>query len=580
MSDKSSKNAKSADAMATGIVADLGAFGTAILSAANIPVPSLEECLTPLQKLSGGKKIGVRKTLEEIVAEKNKIEKDLKSNLANYNKLSIKSTGLLAKHADSVSSILLYAKYIQEFEAANDLDMIEKYEGLYIQEKEKLIGVMKDDKEFADFMHDLMASSSKSTNHKLFGVLFHAENYCEPEFQHIADIANTVNLTKLAQSAKMPPQVQMAANLFGRERDYKTVPLASKLGHLVLPVDPSKDNTVYVVCPDLKKYAKNPGQILEDIRNEGGKLLFDQLQGELDNLPLPENWKANIKVVGDNLGGEVAKEYFSAIQKGLQGELSEVPKDLKKHMGKQAKKMAQNAGLGDGVQVLGQLGGAKKLYQHVGSLNLENVQSSPLLNAEFRAANPEYNKFLTKAKIPQSLGTAGLVLDVAQQLGLDQVAKGLIKDADKHLVKYHTYRVAKPGLKFIAENALPAMGMVMSGAAIGSTVPGIGTGVGALIGAGAAVAMMTYKGYGLYKERKQMKLEKEGKMRGMEMHSSYQDLGALSHQAPPMRFSSAKVHGEKPLSHAQQYKPARRKAHEAEDVPHEIRRRPRNSSMK
>lgn len=572
MTDKSTKQTvKNADAIATALVGDLGALSTAILSAAHIPVPSLDICLSSLQEISQGKKGGKRKTEQEVNTEKVEIQKALKKNLVHYNKMSMKSTGLLAKHENSVANILLFAKYIQEFEVAQDQEMLQKYEALYLQEKEKLMAGMKNPEEFSDFMHDLMASSGQAKNHQLFGVLFHAENYCEPEFQYIADIANTVNLTKLAQKANMPPQVQMAANLFGREREYKTVPLASKLGHLVLPIDPTKDNTVYVVCPDLKKYAQHPGQILEDIRGEGGQALFEQLQEEIQNLPLPENWKANIKVVGDNLGGEVAKEYFSAIQKGLQGELTEVPKGIKEQLGKHATKAAQKAGLGEGVEMLGQLGGAKKLYEHVGSLNLENVQTSPLLSADFRAANPEYNKFLTKAKIPQSLGTAGLVLDVAQQMGLDEVVKDLIKTADKRLVKYHSYRVAKPGLKFIAENALPTIGMVMSGAALGTAVPGIGTGVGALVGAGVAVAIMTYKGYALYQERKQMKLEKEGKKYGMEMHSSDQNLGVLTPPHPQMTFASSRKHESKPL-HTPHHKQIHKKIHEVN------KKRPRNSS--
>lgn len=570
MTDKSSKAAaEKMDTLATGLVGDLGALSTAILSAANIPVPDLGDCLAPLQKLSGAKKIGERKAIEEILAEKEKIKQNLNSNLANYNKLSIKSTGLLAKYSSSMANIVLFAKYIQEFEASNDLEMIKKYQALYLQEKEKLRDAIGGDQLFTDFMHDLMASSSKDKHHQLFGILFHAENYCEPEFQHIADIANTVNLTKLAEKMHMPKEVKMAANLFGRERDYKTVPLASKLGHLVLPIDPTKDNSVYIVCPDLEKYANNPGHILEDIRAEGGKILFDQLQAELNALPLPENWKANIKVVGDNLGGEVAKEYFSAIQKGLQGELTEVPDGIKKHLDKQAKKAAQKVGLGDGVEALGQLGGAKKLYEHVGSLNLENIQSSPLLNNEFRAANPEYNKFLIKAKIPQGIGVAGLVLDVAQQLGLDQVAKDMVKKADKNLVQYHSYRVARPGLKFIAENALPTIGMVMTGAAIGTSIPGIGTGVGALVGAGVAVAILTYKGYGLYKERKKIKLEKEAKKRGMAIESS-EGGNKFTPEMPPVRFSRSKTQDQRPVN---------KKAHEAEDLPHDSKKKgPRSNS--
>ena len=555
MTDTNKYHSTSADAMGTALFSNLGLLGKTILTNARIPVPSFKDCTSSLNELCQGKEhLGQRKTPNQISTERAELKKNLQNNFSRYNQLSIKSVGLLGKHLGDVSNILLCAKYIREFEDAKDQEMVEKYKALYIQEKEVLRNKL-GDKVFADLMADLMQSSSKNKLHKHFGALFHADCFCEKEFQHIADVANTVNLTNLAKQPHMPKKVQMAANLFGGEREYNTVQLASKLGHILLPTDPSQDNTIYVVCPALEKLAKNPKEALAQLQSEGGTALYNEISSQIEAMNLPPEWKANIKVVGDNIGAAVATEYFSAIQQGLRGDLGPaaeiVKKQAAKHVLGKAEELAKKAGLGGGVDALNQLGGVTGLAKHVKSLDYQSVQTSPLLSAEFRGANPKYDEFLTKAKIPQSLGTAGLVLGVAQQLGLDKVAMKAVGKVDQKLRQHHKYRVVRPGLKFLAENALPSAGYVMTGAAIGSAVPGIGTGVGAAIGAGVAVATLLYKGYGLYKERKQMRLEKEARKRGMEIESSDQDFGPLNEPTPHVKFSQQKT---KSASHSHESK--------------------------
>lgn len=538
MTDKHS--ATSADAVGTALFSNLNLLGQTILTNARIPVPSVEDCTSYLDSLCKGEHFGKRKTADEISAERAELKKNLQANFSRYNQLSIKSVGLLGKHISDVSNILLCAKYLREFEEAKDLEMVEKYKKLYVQEKEVLRNKL-GDKVFAELMADLMQASSKNKLHKHFGALFHADCFCEKEFQQIADVANTVNLTNLAKQPHMPKKVQMAANLFGKEREYNTVELASKLGHILLPNNPLQDNTIYVVCPALEKLAKNPKEALAQLQGEGATALYNEISAQIEAMNLPPEWKANIKVVGDNMGAAVASEYFSAIQQGLRGDLGPaaniVKKQAAKHVLGKAEELAKQAGLGGGVEVLNQLGGAKGLAGHVQGLNFQNVQTSPLLSPEFRGANPKYDKFLTDAKIPQGLGYAGLALGVAQELGLDKVAMKAVGKADQKLRQYHKYRVVRPGLKFAAENALPTAGYIATGAAMGSAVPGIGTGVGAGIGAGVAVAMLLYKGYGLWKERKQMRLEKEARKRGMEIESSDQDFGPLSEPTPHVKFS-------------------------------------------
>lgn len=555
MTDKH-PSATSADAIGTALFSNLNLLGQTILTNARIPVPSVESCTSVLNDLCKSEHVGQRKTGDQISAERAELKKNLQANFSRYNALSIKSVGLLGKHLGDVSNILLCAKYLREFEEAKDLEMVEKYKALYIQEKEVLRNKL-GDKVFADLMADLMQSSSKNKLHKHFGALFHADSFCEAEFQRIADVANTVHLTNLAKQ-HMPKKVQMAANMFGKEREYNTVELASKLGHILLPANPAQDNTIYVVCPALEKLAKNPKEALAQLQSKGGEALYENIRAEIEAMNLPPEWKANIKVVGDNIGAAVATEYFSAIQQGLRGDLGPaadiVKKQAAKHVLGKAEELAKKAGLGGGVDALNQLGGAAGLAKHVKGLDFQSVQTSPLLSKEFRGANPKYDEFLTKAKIPQGLGYAGLALGVAQELGLDKVAMKVAGKADQKLRQYHKYRVIRPGLKFAAENALPSAGYVMTGAAIGSAVPGIGTGVGAAIGAGVAVATLLYKGYGLYKERKQMRLEKEARKHGMEIESSDQNLGPLNEPVPHVKFSHQKPHAHKStLSHASKH---------------------------
>ena len=182
------------------------------------------------------------------------------------------------------------------------------------------------------------------------------------------------------------------------------------------------------------------------------------------------------------------------------------------------------------------LGGAKKLVKNVRSLNLGNVQTSPLLNKEFRAKNPEYDDFLGKHKIEQSLGFVSLALNVGKQLGLD---KELKKVDTKFQEKYHNYRVVRPGLKLIAENVMPTLGMAMYGASIGSTVPAIGTGVGALIGLGAGVAKCVFDGYTLWQKKKQEKMAKAAEASGMEIHAATTPKVALPN-SPSVTFNTPK----------------------------------------
>lgn len=361
MTDKHS--ATSADAIGTALFSNLGLLGQTILTNARIPVPSVEACTSELDKLCKGQHFGERKTADQISAERAELKKNLQANFSRYNQLSIKSVGLLGAHLGDISNILLCAKYLREFEDVKDLEMVEKYKKLYIQEKEVLRDKL-GDKVFADLMADLMQASSKNKLHKHFGALFHADSFCETEFQRIADVANTVNLTNLAKHGQMPKKVQMAANLFGKEREYNTVELASKLGHILLPNNPAQDNTIYVVCPALEKLAKNPKEALAQLQSKGGEALYENIRAEIEAMNLPPEWKANIKVVGDNMGAAVATEYFSAIQQGLRGDLGPAAEVVKKHAAKhvlgKAEDLAKKAGLGGGVEVLNQLGGGQK----------------------------------------------------------------------------------------------------------------------------------------------------------------------------------------------------------------------------
>jgi hypothetical protein len=549
MTDKSTP--ASSDAIATGLLSDLGLLRQTILSQANIPVPALSVCLSRVQGLIQpgftyasyeAESHGKPRDKEQITAEKTKVKEALLAHQSKYVKLSVESNHLIREHAQSLSAILLYAKYLHEFEASKNDLMVKKYQYKYLQAKKDLRDKL-GDRQFAGLMHDLM-KSSQYNDHKHFGIIFHADSYCEPEFQNIADVANTVNLTNLAKMPEMPKKVKVAPNLFGSNRDYHSVPLASGLGHILLPTDPKQDNTVFVVCPGLEKLARNPAQILAQLQGGGGVAVFNQIQEQIQALNLPKGWKANIKVVGDNMGAKIAEEYFTAIQQGLRGELGPVTETLKKaalqHVQGKAEEFAKKAGLGAGVEVLGQLGGAQGLAQHIGGLNFQNVQTSPLLSANFRASNPQYDRFLTKAKIPQNLGTASLVLGLAQDLGLDKVAEKILAKTDHKLMNYHKYRVIRPGLKFVAENALPVAGYVAAGAALGAPIAGIGAGAGALIGLGVGVGITIFKGFSLWKKKKQERMQREADERGMEMQSSFQDLGAVYEHAPSptVRFSS------------------------------------------
>ena len=62
MTDKVDKTSPTReDEIATGLVGNLGLLSKAILSAAKLPVPPVEECISSLQNLSHGKKVGERK---------------------------------------------------------------------------------------------------------------------------------------------------------------------------------------------------------------------------------------------------------------------------------------------------------------------------------------------------------------------------------------------------------------------------------------------------------------------------------------------------------------------------------------
>jgi hypothetical protein len=431
----------------------------------------------------------------------------------SYTKLSIKSTHLLAKHATSMSNMLLYAKYLYDFEAHQDQEMVQKYKKMYLKVKENLRQEL-GDAAFAELIHDCMQASHTEPQ-KHFGILFYADAYCEPEFQHIADIANTVKLAALGNANKKPKKVTVVPNLFGSEREFVSTPLASGLGQILLPADPKKENTVYVICQNLAEWAEHPEQAIE--------AAVRQLQQQILKLNLPEEWKANIKVLGENNGAKIAEKIYTAIQHGLNNELVQ----------QQALSLAQQVGLGGAVKTVNALGGPKALVNHIESLNFQNVQTSPLLSPAFRAANPAYNQALTNAYIPQTIGIAGLVLNEANNLGMDQV----FKDADQKLQQYHRYRMIRPALAFVVKNAMPTLGTILTGAAIGSMVPVIGTGVGALIGAGVAVTKLIFQGYALWKTKKQESLKVAAAAQGIEIQSSFQGVNSVMSHQSSLRFS-------------------------------------------
>jgi hypothetical protein len=446
-----------------------------------------------------------------------------------------------------MSNMLLYAKYLYDFESARDQKMVQKYKKLYLQTKEKL-RLELGDAVFAELMHDcLQASNTEPQKH--FGILFYADAYCEPEFQHIADIANTVRLASLATDPKKDPKkdkdVTVFPNLFGTERKFISKALRSGLGHMLFPANPKEDNTVYVVCSNLAQFVDHPEQAVE--------LVFNQIQEQILKLNLPEGWKANIKVFGENNGAKAAEAIFTALQNGLSSELVQ----------QQALGLAQQAGLGEGLKVVNVLGGPKALVNHIESLNFQNVQTSPLLSPAFRAANPAYNQALTNAYIPQTIGIAGLVLNEANNLGLDQI----FKDADQKLQQYHRYRMIRPALAFVAKNVMPTLGTIMTGAAIGSAIPVIGTGVGALIGAGVAVTKLIFRGYALWKQKKQESLKAAAAAQGLELQSSFQPVNAVVPHQSTLRFSpndpSHGASGLKPKAKAEKtpYVPKVKKPH-------------------
>lgn len=493
----------------------------AILAQAKIPVPSLKDCLDNLNHMIEAQEIS---------------EQGFVAHLSRFKKLSNKSLELLRANSPEMSQILLCAKYLYESEQAEDQKKILKYKALYLETKELLrrkIG----DRDFAALMSDCIKSSGKK-GYEHFGVLFYSDAYCEPEFQHIADVANTVNLAAVATMPKVPKTIKTSSNLFGKEKEYELTPLKPGLGQVAVPKDPTKDNTVFVVCPDFEKLSKDPEKMLESFVKAGGQSVFNQIQKAIQASNLPEGWKAQIKVVGENAGAMVAEKCFEALQKGLRGELIGELEGLRntpagQFVQKKAENMLNKIGLKDALKTANELGGVSTLMQHVASLDFQNVQTSPLLDPQFRSAHPAYDQFLTDARIPQCFGLAGLVLTQAKNLKLDEV----LKDADQKLQQYHQYQVLRPALEFVAKNAMPVLGSLMTGAKIGSTVPAMGTGLGALIGGGVGVCKLISEGYSLWKKKKQESLKMVAAERGVAIQSSFQPLEITLPYTPIARFS-------------------------------------------
>lgn len=494
----------------------MGALGRAILTQANVSVPDLEVCQKKLLNLlDNDPYYGQPKPKKYREAQQAKLKDNLVDSLSRYNQLSIKSIGLIAKHAEAMANILFYAKCLFEFEQSQNpqIKLIDKYKNLYLYAKNLMRNSLGDEA-FANLMRECMEASS-TKGHELFGILFHADCYCEPELQHIADIANTASLSKIKGDKKK--SVKINPNLFGSEREYKSVPLKAGIGNIMLPVNPIQENTVYVVCPNLEALGQDPARILAQLQQGAGQAIFAEIQQAIRSLHPPKGWKANIKVFGENKGAQIAAEYFRAIQSGLSHQLA-----------------LQEAG-----RKITSEGELPLLADQVQSVNVEQVYTLPspplsaLLQTGVREALPSYDRFLGNSRVAPIVQGAGVANFV-----LDNLDNPLVQSVDNKLQQYHYYRVAKPILVLSAKCMITLVNYTLTGAALGSAIPGVGTGLGAAIGLGVAVVGMIFKGYMLWKEKKQEALRVAALEQGLEVQSSFERLGTLPAPQPTLRFSS------------------------------------------
>ncbi len=523
---------------ATDLVNNPNALGRVILSKMDTPPPLLKDCVyvfnVPVFKKNATDD-EVKKNYYEV---KKKYYKDLIQAFVKKGVGAQEASKIAGKHADRqdlMAEMLVQADDLCDFKRKSMHILAQAPQSIYLEKKKKLeakIGAHA----LAHLMNVLMkASSNEQEGEKAFGLLFYAEAYGNNQFQDIADIANATRLTSYKSSGNldnpMPKEIDLHENLFGKNPTrFISIPLASKVGHILVPKDPTQSDTVYLVYEGkAQDYEFLPMPYFPKTHEDGNtdtqvkKYISARKEaGEKDKIYFYKNEAGVDWCAGVNVEGEI---YMKPLPEDLKTQMSSVDEQWldvtkKKELNKPdfKEKFLKIAEQKQWVrpditqQDLLQLSQEIAKIQH--EQNAQNVNWKPTLKVMKNTLDPELDKipvvlpsFFSNFpnELSKGLGLITKLIKLSRRLGLTQI----VEAQERKLHRYARYLAIRPVLQFLAEQVIPIASQMATGAFAGSLIPipGISTAVGALIGLGIGVAQSIHKGYETYHYHKALKAE-------------------------------------------------------------------------
>ncbi len=484
---------------ATDLVNNPNALGRVILSKMDTPPPLLKDCVHVFQKNPTKDKV-------KKIYYKDLIQAFVKKDLGAKNAPQISDQNDDCQ--DLMAEMLVQANDLCDFKRKNMHILAQVPQSKYLKAKEALeakIGAPA----LAHLMNVLMKASSKEENgEKAFGLLFYAEAYGNNQFQDIADIANATRLTSYKSSGNpdnpMPTEIDLHENLFGKNpTQFISIPLASKVGHILVPKNPAQSDTVYLVYEgDYKVPTYNfVSMPAFEVTHEGG----DIHKQATEYLNKQDSSKKDIIYSYQDQNGQ---KWFTGI--GLNGQPYTSQLERESFLKEAQKKgwISTNRESEDLLQLSQEI--AK--IQH--DKNGQNVNWKPNLKVMKNTLDPELDKipvalpsFFSKFpnELSKGLGPITKLIETSRSLGLTKI----VEAQERKLHRYARYLAIRPVLQFLAEQVIPIAGRVTTGALVATVIPipGISTAAGALIGLGIGVAEAIYKGYQTYHYHKQLKAE-------------------------------------------------------------------------